>query len=207
MGDLFVAALPWLVDDAGHTMAWGPWQDTMEVRTLLWQDGELVADVPELEAWSTLPEGGAQMRLQRDVTIHHPHWARSTQVSTSWEFTAQPQGDMVEPVESHLLDIDYGVSGLDDLNRTRRNVKVALTVLDETAAPADGVQGVRLWSSADGGQTWTEVRLKGSGPDRTGQVKAPKGATSISLKVKAWTGDARFTETVTDAWGVGRPGR
>ena len=98
-----------------------------------------------------------------------------------------------------MLNVRYGLTGVDDLNATKKVAKLNLKVVDGQGERATGVKGVKVWTSTDDGRTWQPAKVGGKGSDRKVTVKAPKGADTISLKVQAWTKDAKVTDTVIDA--------
>ncbi|WP_129788207.1 S8 family serine peptidase [Promicromonospora panici] len=207
--DMFAFELPFWVDDAGHSMPVAlPWEEDADVRMRLWQDGELVLDEPGTIGWFYgLPEEPTPYRLRSDVARSTPWWELSTRVSTEWEFTSAFADDhVVLP----LLQIDYGLS-LDDRNRGDRREVLRLSASHQDGSTPSEVAGMRLWASADDGETWTPVDVAtggaaDSGPGRfTATVRVPRGTEHVSLRVEAWDdAGSRVSETVIRAYAVGR---
>jgi hypothetical protein len=199
-GQSMVVYSPPINDDHGHS----GFADEFVVsqRTRTWVDGELVDDQPAGGSFVAAPTPGTPVRVLAEADVAHPTWTLSTSYRTDWRFLA-PAGSPEDIVPADLLNIDYGVvRQLDDLNATGRTVRLDLGVLDAVGEPASGVRGVRVRVSGDGGQTWSTAKVTGTGAERSATVRAPRGATSISLEVEAWTADARVTDTVVDAIGL-----
>jgi hypothetical protein len=170
-------------------------------RAKLWFDDQLVADEPASAAITNqIPEPGTPIRALVETTFQHPEWARSTAHSTDWRYLAPPVAEEDGIAQADTINVRYGATGLDDYNRTNRTARLDLSVVDGLGEQATGVRGLRVWISGDQGRTWQEVNARGSGASRKITVVAPKGATSVSLKVEAWTDDARVTDTVIDAF-------
>jgi hypothetical protein len=200
-GDVLAINLPYRVDGEGHPQQWGPDQESTGTFQL-WKGKDLLVESDSPNASPSLSAEKAAYRMtlhtQRDVAW----WPLSTDVSTEWGFTsARTKAATVLP----LLQLDYGVQGLNALNTAPRTTKLQLTVSHQDGSTGGKVQGLKLWSSADAGTTWTPVKVtpgKGAGA-YSATVTAPRGATSLSLRSEAWdSAGSTFKETVIDAYAV-----
>jgi subtilisin family serine protease len=199
-GEIYAHSVATTSDDHGHAMFL--FDDSVaQSRAKLWFDDQLVADEPASAAITNqIPEPGTPIRALVETTFQHPEWARSTAHSTDWRYLAPPVAEEDGIAQADTINVRYGATGLDDYNRTNRTARLDLSVVDGLGEQATGVRGLRVWISGDQGRTWQEVNARGSGASRKITVVAPKGATSVSLKVEAWTDDARVTDTVIDAF-------
>jgi hypothetical protein len=226
--DMFSFELPYWVDDAGHSMPLAlPWEEEADVRFRLWQDDELLLDNPDTWGWVfELPEEPTRYRLRSDVARSTPWWELSTRVSTEWEFTSAFTDDRVV---LPLLQIDYGLS-LDDRNRGDRREVLHLSASHQDGSTPSEVAGMKLWASADDGETWTPVEVTADGAVADGEVAAgavgsstvgsstvgsstdgftatvrvPRGTEHVSLRAEAWdAAGSRVSETVVRAYGIG----
>jgi hypothetical protein len=201
--DMFSFELPFWVDDAGHSMPVAlTWEEEADVRMRLWQDGELVLDNDDtMGLVFGLPEEPTRYRLRSDVARSTPWWELSTRVSTEWEFTSAFADDRtVLP----LLQIDYGLS-LDDRNRGDRREVLRLSASQQDGSTPSEVTDLRLWASADDGETWTPVDVAAGGGGFTATVRVPRGTEHVSLRAEARdAAGSRVSETVIRAYAVGR---
>ncbi|MCP2267109.1 S8 family serine peptidase [Promicromonospora thailandica] len=209
--------LPYRVDGAGHAQEWGP-DEASTGRFRVWQGDDLLTD----DAFGTyttqdVGTGTDRFRIRLETRRETPWWPLSTDVTTEWGFTS---GRTTAPAVLPLLQLDYGVQGLDAYNTTsRRTATLDLSVSHQDgAAGASPVTSLKLWSSADGGAHWTPVTVTPAGkPGKPGKpghggsgaytatVTAPPGATTVSLRSEARdAAGATFSETVIDAYAVGR---
>lgn len=209
--DMFSFELPFWVDDAGHSMPVAlPWEEEADVRMRLWQDDDLVLD--EAGTWGSafgLPDEPTRFRLRSDVARSTPWWELSTRVSTEWEFTSAFADDRtVLP----LLQIDYGLS-LDDRNRGDRREVLHLSAAHQGGSTPSAVEEMRLWASADDGETWAPVDVaRDGGVDGadgaggfTATVRVPRGTEHVSLRAEARdAAGSRVSETVIRAYAVDR---
>lgn len=204
--------LPYRVDGEGHAQEWGP-DEASTGRFRVWQGDDLLTD-DTFGTYATQDVGAGTERFRIQLQTHRdtPWWPLSTDVTTEWGFTS---GGTTAPEVLPLLQLDYGVRGLDEYNTAgRRTTELNLRVSHQDGATgAAPVRGLKLWSSTDGGEHWTPVRVtpvKGHGKpghDRSGTytaaVSAPPGATTVSLRSEAWdAAGATFSETVIDAFAV-----
>jgi subtilisin family serine protease len=207
--DEFSFELPYWVDDAGHAMPLAlPWEEEADVRMRLWQDGELVLDNDDTWGWLFgLPEEPTRYRLRSDVARSTPWWELSTRVSTEWEFTSELVDDRtVLP----LLQVDYGLS-LDDRNRGDHREVLRLSASHQDGSTPSAVEEMRLWASADDGETWTPVDVTrdgdagGGAGEFTATVRVPRGTEHVSLRAEARDAvGSQVSETVIRAYAVGR---
>ncbi|MGO0575702.1 S8 family serine peptidase [Ornithinimicrobium panacihumi] len=194
-----VHSVPMFVDDHGHA-AYFAWDESvMSSRIRMWLDGELVADQPGNVVESAAPAAGTPVRVKVETSTNHPDWVLSTSASTDWSYRVPATGGEAEMVSADLLNVRYGLAGVDDYNATQKVARLSLRVLDGDGDRATGVKGVKVWMSTNDGGSWKAVKVTGKGADRKVMIKAPKGADTISLKVQAWTKDAKVTDQVIDA--------
>ncbi|WP_275003334.1 S8 family serine peptidase [Promicromonospora iranensis] len=206
--DTFTFEMPFWVDDAGHSMPIAlPWEEEADVRFRLWQDDELLLDSPV--TWGSvfdLPEETARYRLRSDVARSTPWWELSTSVTTEWEFTSAFEDDRVV---LPLLQIDYGLS-LDDRNRGERREVLHLSAAHQDGSTPSAVEDMRLWASADDGETWTPVDVTGGSGSHgdagfTAVVRVPRGTEHVSLRAEARdAAGSQVSETVIRAYSVRR---
>jgi subtilisin family serine protease len=202
-GDQLTVNLPYRVDAAGHAQTWGPDQDTTG-RFQLWAGDQQLVDSEYSNGYGEVPAGATSYRMKLETQRDVAWWPQSTDVTTEWGFTSShTKAAAVLP----LLQVRYDVKGLSSLNVGGRTTQVDLTVTHQDgSAGGAAVKSVKLWSSADGGKTWTPAKLV---KDRraagyTATLTVPRGTTSVSLRSEASdSAGATFKETVIDAYAVG----
>jgi len=86
--------------------------------------------------------------------------------------------------------------GVTERNAAARGSKTTLPITFNTVNGAIAAHNVAVWASANGGRTWTPLRVAHSGSTWTVSVVNPKAAGYVSLKVSA-ADAAGFTATVT----------
>jgi len=93
-------------------------------------------------------------------------------------------------------------SGLNWLNAAKQGTKTTVRVyfkdLESDSDPASNMtaHSVKVWASANGGKTWTAVRVTESGPHWSAVVTNPAKAGHVSLRVQG-TDSSGFTASVT----------
>lgn len=121
--DLFVD-LPYRVDDDGHAQTWGPDQDTTS-RFRVWAGDALLLDSEYANGSGLVPAEQTVYRMLLETSRDVEWWPQSTAVSSEWVFSSSTTSDAtVLP----LLQVDYGVEGLDDLNSDDRRSELKLSV-------------------------------------------------------------------------------
>ncbi|SCF10819.1 S8 family serine peptidase [Micromonospora mirobrigensis] len=126
----------------------------------------------------------------------------STSTRTEWTFRSAAPAAGVESSVLPLLQLDYSVDT--DAAGTAKG-GTALTV---SAAPLPGVAGagigpVTLETSYDDGAHWSTQSLDSSAGAWTANLRAPKGATHVSLRASAADGAGNsVVQTVIRAFGV-----
>lgn len=206
-GSTLAIDLPYRVDGAGRAQEWGP-DEASTGRFRVWRGDDLLTD-DTFGTYTTQEVGTDRERFRIRLETHRdtPWWPLSTDVTTEWGFTS---GGTTAPEVLPLLQLDYGVGGLDEYNTaSRRTTELSLRVSHQDGATgAAPVTGLKLWSSADGGEHWTPVRVTpvrghGKAGAYTATVTAPPGATTVSLRSEARdAAGATFSETVIDAFAV-----
>jgi hypothetical protein len=86
--------------------------------------------------------------------------------------------------------------GVTEENAAARGSKTSLPITFDTVDGAIAAHNVAVWASANGGRTWTPLRVAHSGSTWTVSVTNPKAAGYVSLKVSG-ADAAGFTATVT----------
>lgn len=196
--DLWFSPTSRMDDDGG--VLWG--SDVGE-RLRVWQDGELIEDVPEPYSFPTVPEGGADYRLLYESTPGEPAYRLATSVTSEWRFHAR--SDVGDDVSPPLLDTTWDVRGIDPSGSAPATTGVRVDAgYTEGAYDTSSVEGARLWWSSDDGATWHRTKVTRTGDGTfVAAVRAPAGAEHVSLKVEAW--DAAGTsvaKTVVRAYAV-----
>lgn len=161
------------------------WGSDVALRLRVWQDGELVDDVPEPYSFPVVPEGGADYRMLLESTPDDPAYRLATSVTGEWTFHARP--DDAETARPPLLDTTWDVRGLDPSGSAPGTTRIRVTAAHQDGAyDTSPVEDVRLWWSADDGATWHRAKGTTAGPgvlDAT--VRAPGGTEHVSLRVEA----------------------
>lgn len=186
--------------DADNGVLWG--SDIVE-RLRVWQDGELIDDVPEPYSFPTVPEGGADYRMLLESTPDDPAYRLATSVTGEWEFHARP--DDADEAYPPVLDTTWDVRGLDPSGSAPATTRVRVDAgYPDGAYDTSTVEGARLWWSSDDGATWRRARVIPTGDGTfVAAVKAQAGAEHVSLKVEAWdAAGASVTKTVVRAYAV-----
>ncbi|MBE1877622.1 S8 family serine peptidase [Myceligenerans pegani] len=187
------------VDDNGGVL-WG--SDIVE-RLRVWQDGELIEDVPEPYAFPTVPEGGADYRMLLESTPDDPAYRLATSVTGEWTFRAR--SDVADDARPPLLDTTWDVRGLDLSGSAPGTTWVRVRADHQDGAyDTSEVKGARLWWSADDGDTWHRTKALRIGDGTyAAPVRAPAGTEHVSLRVEAWdAAGATVTKTVVRAYAV-----
>lgn len=188
------------MDDAGHA-AREPVDEFTTSRLRLWRDGELLADegfYPSV--FAEVPDAEAAYRLRLDLARDAGWWPLSTRVSTDWTFRS---GAVDETTALPLLRFDYGAR-LDGRNRGEETELLRVSVGHQELSAGGRVEGMRLWWSADDGDTWRRAPVRARGDGRfDARVTVPGGTEHVSLRAQAWD-DAGSTieETVIRAYAV-----
>jgi subtilisin family serine protease len=195
-GDKLTFAVPELVDATpGHYGSVDNVQDT--AKGTLYADGQLVGDTA-LGGLGTFdaPAAKASYRLVLDARRRADWAAYSTGTHTEWSFaSAHTDRQTALP----LLSVDYDVDGLDLLGRAEAEHKseIGLSVRNQSGSVTAG--DVKAWVSYDDGTSWKEVKVKHG----EAELKHPKGATSVSLRVRAADRNGNAVDqTVLRAFGL-----
>ncbi|WP_329234619.1 S8 family serine peptidase [Streptomyces canus] len=195
-GDKLTFSVPELSDATpGHYGSVDNAQDT--AKGTLYADGQLVGDTA-LGGLGTfdVPAAKASYRLVLDARRTADWAAYSTSTHTEWSF-ASAHTDQRTALP--LLSVDYDVDGLDLLGRVDRKHKseLGLSVRNQSGSVTDG--DLKAWVSYDDGTSWKEVKVKRG----EAELKHPKGATSVSLRVRAADRNGNAVDqTVLRAFGL-----
>lgn len=187
------------IDDDGGVL----WGSDVGERLRVWQDGELIEDVPEPYSFPTVPEGGADYRLLYESTPGEPAYRLATSVTAEWKFHAR--SDVGDDVSPPLLDTTWDVRGVDPSGSAPATTRVRVDVgYPDGAYDTSTVEGARLWWSSDDGATWRRAKVIPTGDGTfVAAVKAQAGAEHVSLKIEAWdAAGASVTKTVVRAYAV-----
>lgn len=201
-GDTLSINLPYRVDGEGHTQQWGPDQDSTG-RFQVWQGDQPLTDDEWGSSTSQQVSSGAEpFRIRLETHRDTDWWSQSTDVTTEWGFTS---GRTSTATVLPLLQLDYGVQGLDADNTAGRTTRLNLQVSHQAGSTGGAeVTGLRLWSSLDGGSTWMPVKVTAGKADGAfaASITAPAGA-SVSLKSEVSdAAGSTFSETVVNAIAV-----
>ncbi|MFF3201033.1 S8 family serine peptidase [Streptomyces sp. NPDC002962] len=195
-GDKLTFALPELSDSTpGHFGSVDNVQDTAKGK--LYTEGQLVGET-KLGGLGTfdVPAAKASYRLVLDARRTADWAAYSTGTHTEWSF-ASAHTDQRTALP--LLSVDYGVDGLDLLNRVDRKHKseLALSVRNQAGSVTAG--DLKAWVSYDDGTSWKAVKVKHGELE----LKHPKDAAFVSLRVRAADKDGNgVDQTVLRAFGL-----
>ncbi|MEU4676847.1 S8 family serine peptidase [Micromonospora sp. NPDC023737] len=171
----------------------------------LYQGDELLAQGSSTWISGTAPsEGDLPYRLVVRTTQDPTAGAYSTRTESDWTFRSKAPAAGVESSVLPLLQLDYAVD-TDTTGTAKRNS--ALTV---SAAHLPGVAGhggigpVTLEISYDDGAHWQKQSLSRTKDGAwTAKLKAPKGASYVSLRARAADGSGNAVDqTVIRAFGV-----
>lgn len=172
-------------DSDGHlSQSYGPDETWLAV----WQDGEKISDEPTNTTEVEVPAEGAQYRVRFDGTRWSDQWYTGPSVSGVWTFRAEPGGPENRQTYN-LLDVRYDVARMSPTGRAPRSTKVTVEAVGSEGARVTGLR----WS-ADDGATWTNAKLS----DGVARVKAPRGATAISLRATATDAAGTTVEETTE---------
>ncbi|GAB3329810.1 S8 family serine peptidase [Micromonospora halotolerans] len=171
----------------------------------LYQGDELLAEGTSTWISGTAPGTGdlpyqLVVRTAQDPTAG----AYSTRTESKWKFRSKAPAAGVESSVLPLLQLDYAVD-TDTAGTAKRN-----TALSVSAAHLPGVTGggdvgaVRLEVSYDDGAHWQKQSLtRTKDGSWTAKLKAPKGASYVSLRASAADGSGNAVDqTVIRAFGV-----
>ncbi|MDQ1064922.1 S8 family serine peptidase [Streptomyces canus] len=163
----------------------------------LYKDGQLVGDTA-LGGLCTfdVPVAQASYRLVLDARRTAGWAAYSTATHTEWSF-ASAHTDQRTALP--LLSVDYGVDGLDLLNRVDRKHKAELGLAVRSQSGNATAAELKAWVSYDDGTSWKEVKVKRGELELT----HPKSATFVSLRVRAADRNGNAVDqTVLRAFGL-----
>ena len=158
-GDTLMIDLPYRVDGDGNPNIAGPDGGT-DSRFQLWVDDELYVTGEYANGYGEVPAEAHTYRVLLDSDRYERWWTQSTEVSTEWSFTSSTTDALtVLP----LLQLDYGVQGLDALNvAAGKRISLTPTVSHQDGSTGAAISGLKLWASYDGGRTWTTIAVTGS---------------------------------------------
>ncbi|MCQ4207557.1 S8 family serine peptidase [Streptomyces longispororuber] len=195
-GDKLTFVIPELSDSTpGHYASVDNLKDT--AKGTLYAGGQLVG-ATSLGGLGTFDVAAAKAsyRLVLDTRRTADWTAYSTSTHTEWSF-ASAHTDQRTALP--LLSVDYGVDGIDLLNRVDRKhtSQIALSVRDQSGSVTTG--DLKTWVSYDDGTSWKEVKVDHGEV----QLKHPKGAEFVSLRVRAADKDGNaLDQTVLRAFGL-----
>ncbi|RFC70302.1 S8 family serine peptidase [Streptomyces sp. AcE210] len=167
----------------------------------VYRDGELLGTTPyPYASIAGLPAQSARYRFELDAKRTQPWWQASTETHTAWTFTSTKPAD----VDWHtlpLLHADYDLAGVEIGSSVRPLVDHKLTVAFRGADSADSpLTKSSVEVSYDGGRTWQRPHAETTARTVTVGLRAPKGADSVSLRVKGENAaGSAIEQTVIDA--------
>jgi subtilisin family serine protease len=174
-------------DSAGHL---GSETGQDDLRLVVRQDGEVVADEKSGSVSVPVPTAGAEYQVTFDGARGSDRWYTGAVVSGRWTFRAEPA--TAEPATQDLLDVRYDVAGIGLRGQAPRSTEVSVGAVGGEGASVTGLS----WS-ADAGATWTEAELT----DGVAVVEAPADASVISLRAEASNAAGEtVVETVREAY-------
>ncbi|MCZ4507640.1 S8 family serine peptidase [Streptomyces sp. ActVer] len=195
-GDKLALRVPELSDATpGHYASVDGAQDT--AKGTLYADGKLVGN-SVLGGYGTfdVPATKASYRFVLDAQ-RKAGWATySTSTHTEWSFASAHTN---QQTALPLLSVDYGLDGLDLLNRAeaKRKSKLELSVRDQKSGIT--ARELKAWVSYDDGASWKTVKVR----DGKAELKHPKGAEFVSLRVRAADREGNTVDqTVLRAFGL-----
>ena len=204
------------LSDAGHYGSADLVEPDILGRVIVKADDTTLYDGPgELRGGSTYPAGTQRISTTAIATRSGTPFPRATRMTTAvstaiaasfpapsgWA-CATATGCRVLP----FLSLDYGVSGLDQLNALPAGARsVALTVKQVGRSTASGITGVKAWVSYDG-RTWSPAPVTGSGARYAVRLSVPTpgaGRSAVSLKVSVTdAAGSTLTEQIDGAFGL-----
>ncbi|MEU1192475.1 S8 family serine peptidase [Streptomyces sp. NPDC005859] len=195
-GDKLTFVIPELSDSTpGHYGSVDNVQYT--AKGTLYKDGQLVGDTTlgGVGAFD-VPAAKSSYRLVLDARRTADWAAYSTGTHTEWSF-ASARTDRRTALP--LLSVDYEVDGLDLLNRADRKHTSALGLSVRNQSGSVAASDLKAWVSYDDGTSWKEAKVKHGKLE----LKHPKGATFVSLRVRAADGNGNAVDqTVLRAFGL-----
>jgi hypothetical protein len=97
-----------------------------DLRLVVRQDGEVVADEKSGSASVTAPTAGAEYRVAFDGARGSDSWYTGAVVSGEWTFRAAPR---TEPTTDDLLDVRYDVAGIGPRGQAPRSTEVVVSLV------------------------------------------------------------------------------
>ncbi|MPY58926.1 S8 family serine peptidase [Streptomyces spongiae] len=195
-GDKLTLSIPEFSDSTpGH---YGYVRDATDTaKGKLYADGRLVGD-STVGGYGVfdVPAAKTSYRFVLDAQRGADWTPYSTSTHTEWSFaSAHTDAETALP----LLSVGYDLDGLDLLNRAEsgRELELGLSVRDQEGSVK--ARSLRAWVSYDDGTSWKEAKV-GHGK---AEIKHPKGAKSVSLRVRASDGAGNeVDQTVLRAYGL-----
>lgn len=204
----------WIAEfDDAQPGQWGDRQSGIDQTAFrYYQNDKLIQEANTAKGTFPMDPKRAKYRLELDTARTAPWWTLSTKTYTTWTFYSErPKNDEVEIIP--LLLIDYDID-LDLLNRAPKPserkgpLTINLTVRHQHGAEKIPIEGVRLWTSYDDGESWKEVKnLKSLGKNKfrgiTNEQNPKKTSGYVSLKVEARDRDGnRIEQEIIRAYGL-----
>ncbi|WP_329117424.1 S8 family serine peptidase [Streptomyces sp. NBC_01465] len=184
-GDLMVVTIPKYVTGVSNVFEYGGRGadgDASEFR--LYRDGTLLGSAPS--AWvaiNNLPQEKSRYRIEMDAQRANRWWSVSTDEHTAWSFDSA-RTDSAVNTQLPLLQADYDLAGvrLDSSVKGRSDHRVTVSFRNPDGTRAALTKG-SVQVSYDEGLTWRTVSAKVSKGAVTGTLRAPAGATGVSLRI------------------------
>jgi hypothetical protein len=210
----FLVGLTYLVVGGPDQLANDNHHASTRMRYRLLRDGEEITPIMAGHIpFFQLPEQPGTYRLELEAPQTETAWTFSssapTQEAAHGYFCLARDGfelheDPCAPVPAVFVSYDLGSSlALDNTVRARGVHKFDVYAYHHPSpAPMPEIAGLRLWASYDGGDRWTEVRVRDQGDGGfEAQLVHPRpdrrASDQVSLKVEAWDVDGNRIEQVT----------
>lgn len=164
--------------------------------------GKVIKTAPfeSYDLTAAVPPGEAEYELTADAQRDVPNAKLSTRVTATWKFRS---GHAAQSTSLPLRAVRFAPQGLDDLNRAAAGEPTVVSLWTDSndGSPTGDVTAE---ASFDRGRTWRKVPVKRSGDRRTLTITGTQPGT-VSLRAAA-TGPSgsTVTQTVLDAYAVGR---
>jgi hypothetical protein len=193
--ELEPSTLPWgdyLLDDPTQQMVTSFGMTPASSQSWIYKGSKLLAHATNKGASTSISATPAWYTMR--VQVNRGKGARLFTTETlSYNFEAAANGDP-------LIGSDFWPriipSGLNADNAARPGTQTTVINYFTDLEGNIAAHGVKVWASANGGKTWTAVRVTASGPHWSAVVTNPKQAGFVSLRV-AGTDSLGYTASVT----------
>ncbi|MGN9845091.1 hypothetical protein ACTMTI_43910 [Nonomuraea sp. H19] len=157
---------------------------TSQRRTILYRDGQVVADRPSMFGRVEVPSADAQYRLVAEVE-RGPDSTLSTRTAVAWTFrSAATHPGVRTPLPLSVVGF---APSLDEHNAAPagRPFAVPFTVRAQPGSTAGTVAALSVDVSYDDGATWEAAKVLRSGRNGTLLLRHPASDGSVSLRARS----------------------